>query len=267
MSRLLAPLTVALLLSATLSACSIRTHDEIECGLPDGSSFILRNSYDWYPLAKFVPHASERLNSTGFSTYYRPRNSGREIHAAGAHSASLILPKYNDLDYIARLCALHGMINGVPYVLANRYIPPGADGARKLNARDELFRAVIFGREVDQPQFEDIKDLELRFDRNTVSWAVDTIIWRPDLLAIETPLVAKNAPDPAPVVGAYRIESRDGGQSWKNPHLTLKPEVYKLGKPAAEQCFVARLIRIDGRRFKPDFPDCPVAFALPERRQ
>jgi len=251
-------ITVALLLSATLSACSIRKHDEIECGLPDGSSFILRSSYDWYPLARFVPHAAERLNSTGFSTYYRPARGGAEIHAAGGLSRSEIMPKYNDLDYLARLCALHGMINGVPYRLANHYMPPGTIDFESINSKHELFRALIFDSKNDQTQFKDVEELGWRFDHYTM-------IWRPNLLVMEKSLIAKDAPHPAPVIGAYRIESHDGGQTWGNPHLTREPEVFELGKPATEQCFVARLVRIDGRRFKSDFPDCPVARVLPDR--
>src|SRR5690606_34787532 len=124
-----------------------------------------------------------------------------------------------DLNYIARLCALQGMINGVPYSLASRYMPPGKVAFQSINSKHELFRAVIFDSKKDQSQFKDVEELGWRFDHYA-------IVWRPDLLVMEKSLVAKNAPDPASVVGAYRIESRDGGQSWENPHLTLKPEVF-----------------------------------------
>jgi hypothetical protein len=251
-------ITVALLLSATLSACSIRKHDEIECGLPDGSSFILRSSYDWYPLARFVPHAAERLNSTGFSTYYRPARGGAEIHAAGGLSRGEIIPKYNDIKFIAQLCSAYGTINGVPYILSQHYKPPGAYRYYSINVQDRLFRALIFGGTAERSQFKDVDESGMRFGRSA-------IVWRPNLLVMEKSLIAKDAPHPAPVIGAYRIESHDGGQTWGNPHLTREPEVFELGKPATEQCFVARLVRIDGRRFKSDFPDCPVARVLPDR--
>ncbi|MBC9070756.1 hypothetical protein IAI53_02155 [Thauera sp. CAU 1555] len=275
MQRTVAPYLLALLTAACGSAYEPRK-DEIECALPDGSSFILRSTYlglkpvHRHPTNIWVGGARS-VNRSGFETYYRPAKDGRDLHAAGGHSWGLILSKYNDLNYMTRLCALHGMINGVPYVLANRYMPPEADRFERINSQHNLFRALNFAHEVDQSLFKDIEDSGLRFDRKGASWSVDTIIWRPDLLAAETPLVAKTAPDPAPVVGAYRIESHDGGQTWGNPHLTFEPEVFELGKPAAEQCFVARLVRIDikgtVRNFEASFPDCPVAFALPERKQ
>ncbi len=160
---------------------------------------------------------------------------------------------------------MNGMVNDVPYVLSYLYMPPGMEEFQEINVQDNQFRAVIFdSKKKDQSQFEDVEERGWRFDHYT-------IIWRPDLLVMENALVAKDAPDPAPVVGAYRIESRDGGQTWGNPHLTIEPEVFELGKPAAEQCFVARLVRIDikgmVRNFEASFPDCPVAFALPEHKQ
>lgn len=190
MSRHLAPLTVALLLSATLSACSIRTHDEIECGLPDDSSFILRSSYDWYPLARFVPHAAERLNSTGFSTYFRPER-GADIHAAGGLSRGEILPNYDDIEFISRLCNAYGVINGIPYVLSERYKPPGASEFHTINGHAGLFRDLVFGSAAERSRFKDVDDSEMRFARSA-------IVWRPDLLVIEKSLVARNGPDPAP---------------------------------------------------------------------
>lgn len=38
-----------------------------------------------------------------------------------------------------------------------------------------------------------------------------------------------------------------------------------LGKTYDEQCFIARLIRIDNRKIEAHFPLCPVSQALPDR--
>src|SRR5690554_1418740 len=119
MQQTVAPCLLALLTAACGSAYEPRK-DEIECALPDGSSFILRSTYlglkpvHRHPTNIWVGGARS-VNRSGFETYYRPAKDGRDLHAAGGHSWGLILSKYNDLNYMTRLCALHGMINGVPY--------------------------------------------------------------------------------------------------------------------------------------------------------
>ena len=267
--RAVTPLLLALLTAACGSAYEPRK-DEIECALPDGSSFILRSTYlGLKPVHKHPTNiwvgGARSVNRSGFGTYYRPAKGGREVHAAGGQSWNHFLSNYNNLEFMAQRCAMNGMVNDVPYVLSYLYMPPGMEEFQEINVQDNQFRAVIFdSKKKDQSQFEDVEARGWRFDHYT-------IIWRPDLLVMENALVAKDAPDPAPVVGAYRIESHDGGQTWGNPHLTFEPEVFELGKPAAEHCFVARLVRIDikgtVRNFEASFPDCPVAFALPERKQ
>ena len=266
--RTLAPCLLALLTAACGSAYESRK-DEIECALPDGSSFILRSTYlGLKPVHKHPTNiwvgGARSVNRSGFATYFRPAKGRTEIHAAGGLSWSEVLSKYNNIDVIAQFCSAYGMINGVPYMLSEHYKPPGATEFHSINGQDGLFRALIFGSTAERSQFKDVDESRMRFARSA-------IVWRPDLLVMEKSLVAEDAPDPAPVVGAYRIESHDGGQTWGNPHLTFEPEVFELGKPAAEQCFVARLIRIDiegtVRNFEARFPDCPVVFALPERRQ
>lgn len=275
MQQTVVPCLLALLTAACGSAYEPR-QDEIECALPDGSRFILRSTYlGLKPVYKHPTNiwigGARSVSRSGFGTYYRPAEKRAEIRAAGAHSYDSILWKQNDLDYMSRLCALHGMINEVPYVLADRFMPPGVNEFQSINVDDELFRTLAYDYKKNPPTLSDVEESGLRFDHKAVVWPVDAVIWRPDLLAVEMPLTTKHTPDPGPVVGAYRIESHDGGQTWGNPHLTFEPEVFELGKPAAEQCFVARLVRIDiegtVRNFDASFPDCPAAFKLPERKQ
>ncbi|MBC9070750.1 hypothetical protein IAI53_02125 [Thauera sp. CAU 1555] len=266
--RTLAPYLLALLTAACGSAYEPRK-DEIECALPDGSSFILRSTYlGLKPVHRHPTNiwigGSREVNRSLFETYYRPPNGDQEFHAAGGKDWGLFVRERNNPDFMAWQCASNGLINGVPYSLSDRFMPSGADEFQTINVNDESYRAVIYDSRIGETRFADVEARSWRFDRYA-------IVWRPGLLVMENALVAKDAPDPAPVVGAYRIESRDGGQTWGNPHLTIEPEVFELSKPAAEHCFVARLVRIDikgtVRNFEASFPDCPVAFALPERKQ
>ncbi|MBC9070752.1 hypothetical protein IAI53_02135 [Thauera sp. CAU 1555] len=246
----------AVLLSATLSSCSIRTHDEIECGLPEGSSFILRSSYDWYPLARFVPHTAERLNESGILSYYKVKSSRIEI---GPTSAVYGIRDYDNPQLARQRCAMYGLINKAPYKALTSYKAPGSSTFTRLNQDRDLFFSASLGGNPPNHIRDALKRLK-------ASYGGSAIIWRPEKVIIEIALETEDSSPPL-TVAVYRIESLDGGQTWTNPHVTTETEAFELGRTFDEQCFIARLIRIDDRRFKPDFPDCPVAFALPERKQ
>jgi hypothetical protein len=44
----------------------------------------------------------------------------------------------------------------------------------------------------------------------------------------------------------------------------LEPEAFELGRTFDEQCFIARLIRIDDRKIEAHVPPCLISEALPE---
>lgn len=247
-------LTTILLLCAVLAACTIRKQDEIECGLPDGSSFILRAKYDWDPFARFIPHAAERLNRTGLNAYYRAKGGKSEIGPIGGGRYP---SNYNDIKIAQQLCSPFGLINGVPYVALARYKINDVDTFTSIKVDDDLFFNPHESTRVPKKVREALKSFD-------ASYGGAAIIWHPEKLIIETGIVKKSAsPPPHPTIAVYRIESLDGGQTWINPHVTTGAEAFELGKTSREQCFVARLIRIDKQKIEAHFPPCPISEALP----
>ncbi len=81
--RAVTPLLLALLTAACGSAYEPRK-DEIECALPDGSSFILRSTYlGLKPVHKHPTNiwvgGARSVNRSGFGTYYRPAKGGEKF--------------------------------------------------------------------------------------------------------------------------------------------------------------------------------------------
>lgn len=244
-----------LLLCTTLAACTIRKQDEIECGLPNGSSFILRAKYDWDPFARFIPHAAERLNSTGFGVSYKERNKPNEInYSLGSHQYD---SKYRNIDIAKKYCSTYGLINNAPYNAVTHYKASGDTIFTPIKVDDELFFNPHHSTRVPA-------NVREALERPDAGYGGTAIIWRPEKLVVETGIVKKSAsPPPYPTIAVYRIESLDGGQTWINPHVTTDAEAFELGKTSREQCFVARLIRIDKQKIEAHFPPCPISESLP----
>lgn len=247
--RIAALLTV----STTLSACAIKRQDVIECGLPDGSSFVLRAKYNWHPTSKFIPEAAERTNHTGFIEYYKDPISRQEI---GAISDRQYLNTYKDVQVAANYCSVYGLINKVPYSTLTGYKAPSDDHFTSMTYDRSLFYSPALG---GTPPLQVREALE----RLDAGYGGSAIIWRPDRLVVEKLVVNRKSP-PFRGIAVYRVESRDGGQTWTNPHITTEAEAFELGKTYDEQCFIARVIRIDDRKIEAHFPPCPISERLPD---
>jgi hypothetical protein len=56
-------LTCMTLMSLSIIAqAQIPREDVLECGLSDGSKFILKAKYEWNPLHRILRHTAERIN-------------------------------------------------------------------------------------------------------------------------------------------------------------------------------------------------------------
>lgn len=241
-----------LLISATLPACAIKRQDVLECGLPDKSKFILRAKYDWHPISRLIPEAAERTNHSGFIVYYKAAENIEEI---GPIADTQYSYNYKDLSIAKRQCSVYGLINKVPYTATSNYKTPISNKFTSINIDRDLFFSP------DQGGNPPIQVREA-LDKLDATFSAAAIIWRPDRLIVERRVI-KNKP-PFSNLAVYRIESRDGGQIWTNPHITIDAEAFDLGKTYDEQCFIARPIRIDDQKIEAPFPPCPISERLPD---
>jgi hypothetical protein len=69
-------LALAICLSSG-SAEAVKREDVLECGLPDGSKFILRSSYEWSPIPLPMGHNSRESNRVAWGAYQGL--SGKEV--------------------------------------------------------------------------------------------------------------------------------------------------------------------------------------------
>jgi hypothetical protein len=47
------------------------------------------------------------------------------------------------------------------------------------------------------------------------------------------------------------------GKTWSDPIITTDAEIFELGKPILEQSFIARPIKINGKKVEAKFPPAP----------
>jgi hypothetical protein len=65
-------------------------------------------------------------------------------------------------------------------------------------------------------------------------------------------------PDPCLIEGVIKIVSTNHGKTWGDPIITTKDaEIFELGKTIKEQSFIARPIKINGKRIDVKFPPAP----------
>lgn len=73
------------------TACGVPREDVLECGLPDGSKFVLKSKYDWDPVAALIPaDVQTEKNRTDYAVWYVSNN--------GSVKKSLVSIEYSGPD-------------------------------------------------------------------------------------------------------------------------------------------------------------------------
>ncbi|MHB1232051.1 MAG: ankyrin repeat domain-containing protein [Burkholderiales bacterium] len=94
MRNFITPILLSLL-AVSQAACSIPREDVLECGLPDGSKFILKSKYDWDPVAALIPaDVQTEKNRTAYAIWYV---SSKGVVKKSSVSVDYIGP-YSDLN-------------------------------------------------------------------------------------------------------------------------------------------------------------------------
>lgn len=231
---------LTLLACTSMSASAIRREDVLECGLPEGGKFILVAKYDWEPLARIIPaDVAERLNQEPFSVYFQPKRSLRKLAIESMSVAHKSLAEY---AMSAQICQRFGEKNGVPYAGTSYFLP----------AKSTKFVGTRFDRKLvlsDVPQ-RNPEHIRLAMKDMHAYPAVGAIsVINGHLVSERAVMDVKGA-----VVSVFRSESHDNGESWRDPTITSRAEIFEIGKRIEQQTFIARPIRINGKKVKPDFP-------------
>jgi hypothetical protein len=236
-----------LLMATSLQACAIERHDVLECGLPDGSKFVLKAAYDWSPLAKIIPgDVAERINEQGMSVEFE-FHGGRREKIPGSFEKS----QFQQAGKPEQLCSRAGVIH-------NTIVGWGSfrkDTGEVIDVPplpDDLRPSV-------QENVPSIKTLLTRIDGEFVStkYFIDG-----DLIVYESAFAKRDCgvkrvgyfPNPCPIVLVISTVSHDGGLQWSVPILTSEPKIFEIGRSVLEQSFIARPISINGKKVEAHFP-------------
>ncbi|QAU34678.1 hypothetical protein [Janthinobacterium sp. 17J80-10] len=227
------------------ASAAVTRHDVLECGLSDGSKFILRSAYEFSLVPLPLRHASRESNRKDWEpTYWRPGKDPIEVPRTVRYSSKA------NLHALKGVCSHFGLVNGHPIIGASYLKDDGTWFYRedfpwkKLQVEIQSMRNDLTPTQSKQLQNAGIKrtsGISLLAPKNT------RLVW-------EQPLQRKlEGYEYAVIVDAvYQAFSEDGGKTWSEPIVTTKAELFEIGKPWCEQSFLAKPISINGQEIKTD---------------
>ena len=227
--------------AAFQASAQIPREDVLECGLPDGSKFVLKSKYKWYPQAKILRgDAAERLDQGPFHAEFisKTRNLSAVVHGSFGYRP---LDKENS----ERICAIFGQIKGIPYVGARTLMLPNSDRFVETEF-DEKLRLFDARKENPVKIRSQLESLNVYPSFGAITLIANKIAREQSLIHTENQMV----------VATFRSESLDMGKTWSDPIITMNSEIFEIGKPVLEQCFIARPTAVNGKKVDARFPDC-----------
>jgi hypothetical protein len=228
-----------LTLSLSTSVCAIPRSDVLECGLPDGSKFILTSKYQWNPI-NINPHGSSKNHQEPFLTNFQPKNSFNKIEISGSVGYSHL-----DVDTANSLCASHGLHRNIAYDGVSGYYSFHEKQFFELTQDDKFYiPAIIKNRAARLQEKLDSMRLSVYPGHGAVSIINQKIIKERSLEGIEVNTIQ----------AVWQSTSTDNGKTWTDPIITKEAKIFELGKTIYEQSFIARPISINGKKIEAHFP-------------
>jgi len=217
--------------------------DELECGLPDGSKFVLTSTYNYSLIAAhLMPHAQSVSERTDYRISYYD-GEGRRLDLAPAGVGYSYGEK----------CSYVGMIQGTPIVEGSYRKKEGGWFDTELTP----YALYLSGTPSEQPE-------KIRIQLKHLGLSPEALL-DGNILPIGKTLVNEQGlvtykdeygntlPD-GKIVAVYQSTSNDDGKTWSEPIITKDVKIYELGKSTYEQSFIARPISINGKKIEAHFP-------------
>jgi hypothetical protein len=226
---------IPLLCLSNVAEAVIR-EDKLVCGLPDGSSFVLRSEYNWSPIPLPVYHHSRESEPTGWSFSFRSRQGKTNQLEGGAD--------FHGKDKLAleHACAHVGAKAGVPLAPFTFQRTDGSWNSTALFPMHEL--------DVDLSTAND--ETRRRMERAGIEWALihfGLILPHGKQLIFEKPLHRARIGTVfiKPFDAVLQSVSEDGGKTWSAPIVTEDARIFEIGKGWIEQSFRARPVSLNGK--------------------
>lgn len=224
--------------AAFQASAQIPREDVLECGLPDGSKFVLKSKYKWYPQARLMRgDAAERLNQEPFHAEFKSKTLGT-VKIRGAFG-------YTSLDDEANAestCAIFGIVNGIPYVGSTTLMLPNEKSFIEIEF-DERFQLFSARKENPEPIRSLLEKLDVYPSYGAITVIKNKMVSEQALMRLKDKLI----------ITVFKSVSDDGGKTWGNPIVTTDAEIFVLGRTIQEQSFIARPVSVNGKKIETHF--------------
>jgi hypothetical protein len=215
---------------------AITRHDVLECGLSDGSKFLLRSEYEWMALPLPVGrHGSRESKRRGWVPSYKDK-SGKEVRVPG-------MVEYGGEAALAIACSYFGMKQGVPLAHFSFRRTDGGWLAR------EQFPMARLDIKVDADNTETLQRALQQAGIKGTAFHFGLIYAEGQRLIYEKPLYRVTDVDDArsPIDAVFQAVSDDGGVNWSEGRVTTEARIFELGRAWGAQSFLARPLLLNGK--------------------
>jgi hypothetical protein len=229
-------LALIILSTPSMTFAQIPRKDVLICELPNGDQFILTSKYKWS--LYFNPHNGQRSDRESWDITFKKSGSFRKSDAPSGI-------RWEGFEYKQALidaCAEVGMIAGIP-IVGSSYLR--ADGTW---FPPSLLPEKLYLSHPSEEKRESIRN-ELKVKDLFVLTKYALVFPRKNRLVFEQPILGKESgKQRAPVMAVFKSISHDDGKTWSDPEITEDAEIYELGKSPIEQSFIARPVKINGKK-------------------
>lgn len=248
--RILKTFTLLALIALGQAACgaTIPREEVLECGLPDGSKFVLRAKYDWDPMAQFLPHATERYNKQNFKvSFYGKKKFQRAIDVP---IETIEHTRLGSSAVAKGLCSEFSLIRGNAAVY--QYIVfGGRNKATEINT--DSLKGVSQTLTENTPSIQNelhLRGLEPLYETSFFGFINGRYVHEQGLAATGQKCDARPADEQqCSIIAVSRNISTENGNTWVGPVIASTAEIFELGKSLREQSFLARPLRVNGKSF------------------
>lgn len=228
-----------MLLLSSANADAVTREDVLECGLADGSQFVLRSKYEWMLLPLPVGrHGSRMSKRRGWIASYQDR-SGKEVTVPG-------MVNYGGEATLSTACSYFGMKHGQPLA---HFSFRRADGSWLAW---EQFPMAKLDIEVNGDSSEAPQRMLQQAGVKVTAFHFGLIYADGQHLIYEKPLYRSRAVYDArlPIDAVFQARSDDGGLTWSDGEVTSNAQIFELGRAWASQSFLARPVSLNGKSIR-----------------
>lgn len=227
-------IVILLAFTAVNAGAQIPRHDTVECLLPDGSTIELKSRYLWIPVNLNPMSSKTRERNDPFHITIKLKGHFRAIESVGELGGITL----QTVDQGRKLCEDFGAFQN------NIYTP-----YETIRLKDHKSFPIADHRPNTIPAIKSLRTKEdaAILTENAVEASNDNVIKiRADGTWVNEQ--ALYTLDFKTIKAVFKSESTDEGKTWTPGIISTAPEIFELSKPLREQTFIARPIKVNGKK-------------------